>query len=967
MNSTRSGTVTAPFNELAACIEAEVVTDPVRRYLLSTDASIFRKMPAAVVYPRSAEDVQATVHFAVRHGLSIHPRGAGSGLCGSAVGDGIVVDFSRHMNRLLELDLERGWFECEPGYRFGELEAALKGSGWFFPPDPSSGEYATFGGMCATNASGAHSVKYGNVADYVLDLQVVFADGTIASVSDIEATGQERLPRHQARLARLYLEHADTIEAAYPDIACNVAGYNLRGLVQEGRLRLHRLLCGAEGTLGVVTRLRFALKERPRADALMVAFFDDTVQAALAVQQAMPLSPSGIEIMGKSLLQVARDADPALYAGILPEGIDNVLLIEFDGPSMEACVAPVETLRDRLRGAGLGRQVHVAVSAEEKERFWALRKAAVPTLYTLKGRRKILALVEDAAVPVSQLVPYFEGIQAIFERLKVDYVLYGHIAKGLMHTRPLLDLKDTGDVALLQPIADAFFELVDGLGGTVSGEHGDGRLRSAYVRRKYPSIYDLFLITKQLLDPQSIFNPEIKVHDDPEQMTRNLRFGAEYKAGPISGLRLNWQGVFVEEVEKCHGCSKCITVTTATRMCPVYKFTRDEAAAPKAKANVLRALISGAIENSELYRESLRHVMAQCVNCGSCYMECPSHVNIPKMAMEAKAQYVRRFGSALPERLTSHVELAARLTHKCSALIGPLVRRPAVRKMAARLTGLAQERPMVEFDRRPLLKRLPRLTPGKGPQVLYYAGCYAAYIRPELGTAAVGVLSRMGCAVHLPPQSCCGLPQLSKGLVAAARRTVRRNLSAWQDMLERADYITVTCSSCGYALMQDWSYLVGEKEAARISAKTVHISRLINQCGGWQNDGGGWQNDLWLEKGGRALRLAYHHPCHLRLQPHADASITMFEAMDGIQVNDLKSHCCGMAGSWGMLAKNITLSKTIGAPMARLLNASDADYGITDCPTCQMQMEHMGRLPVRHPVEIIWKAMRDRDRWRSSD
>jgi Fe-S oxidoreductase len=391
-------------------------------------------------------------------------------------------------------------------------------------------------------------------------------------------------------------------------------------------------------------------------------------------------------------------------------------------------------------------------------------------------------------------------------------------------------------VALLQPIADAFFELVDGLGGTVSGEHGDGRLRSAYVRRKYPSIYDLFLITKQLLDPQSIFNPEIKVHDDPEQMTRNLRFGAEYKAGPISGLRLNWQGVFVEEVEKCHGCSKCITVTTATRMCPVYKFTRDEAAAPKAKANVLRALISGAIENSELYRESLQSVMAQCVNCGSCYMECPSHVNIPKMAMEAKAQYVRRFGCALPERLTSHVELAAKLTHKWSALIGPLVRRPAVRRIAARLTGLAQERPMVVFDRRPLLKRLPRLTPGKGPQVLYYAGCYAAYIRPELGQAAVGVLGRMGCAVHLPPQSCCGLPQLSKGLVAAARRTVRRNLSDWQDLLERADYITVTCSSCGYALMQDWSYLVGEKEAARISAKTVHISHLINQCGGWQND-----------------------------------------------------------------------------------------------------------------------------------
>lgn len=937
--------ITAPFDRLASHIQGEVHTDVLRRYQLSTDASIFRRMPAAVVYPCCPEDVQATVQFAIANGLHIHPRGAGSGLCGAAVGDGIVVDFSKHMNRLLHVDLERGCFTCEPGFRLGELEAALKGSGRFFPPDPSSGEYATFGGMCATNASGAHSVKYGNVADYLLDAQVVFADAAVNEMSTLAAVEWTGLPRHLRQLAHLYQQHMESIENAYPAIACNVAGYNLRGLVHDGRLRLHRLLCGAEGTLGIATRLKFRLIERPAADSLVVAYFDDILQAARAAQMAMRLSPSGIEIMDKSLLHIACDTSPALR-GSVPDGIDNVLLIEFDGPSADACAAQAETLRQQLHCEGLACQSHAAVSAAEKEVFWTVRKAAVPTLYKLKGRRRILALVEDAAVPIERLVPYFEGIYDIFDRLKVDFVVYGHIAKGLMHTRPLLDLKDPRDVGLLRPIADAVYDLVDGLGGTVSGEHGDGRLRSAYIKRKYPGIFDLFVRTKQLLDPQGLFNPEIKAADDPQQMAHHLRFGEDYRAGPLNSLRLNWAGRFVDEVEKCHGCSKCTTITTATRMCPVYKFTRDEDAAPKAKANVLRALISGAVDSRALYRERLRHVMAQCINCGSCYLECPSNVNIPKMVMEAKAQYVRRHGAPWPERLTAQVELAARLTHKLTPIVAPALRNPRLRRHAAHMTGLAPARDMIVFDRRSLYERLPRRVAGKGLRVIYYAGCYAGYIRPEVGQAAVLVLARMGFAVELPQQFCCGLPQLSKGMAGSASQAVRRNMAVWRSLIDGADYIAVTCSSCGYALMQDWSYLLSESDAEKIRAKTIHISDLINR------------HADRLPLGAWTARLAYHQPCHLRLQPHSDSTMRLLGAIPGLQLHDLKSHCCGIAGSWGMLAENYDLSKRIGTPMIRRLEASGADCGVTDCPTCQMQMEHMGSKPIRHPVEIVWESVR---------
>ena len=318
-------------------IAGQVFTDPIRTGLLSTDGSIYRIKPAAVVYPASVEDVIQTVRFAGENRLSVHPRGAGSGLCGSALGSGIVLDFSKNMNRLLHLDTENNWMECEPGYRLGELDAALKGKGLFFPPDPSSGEYASFGGMYATNASGAHSVKYGNVADYILDAQVVLGTGRVVVLSDILDIPYQMLSEPFKGIFDLHVRNQADIDSAYPDIRCNTAGYNLRCLVREGRLDLTRLFAGAEGTLGIVTRLKFRLLPKPGHDALVVAFITDILSSARAVQEILLLGPSGIEIMDKSLLNLAKKHDPSLKNHI-PDNIDNVLLIEFDSQTPEdAC------------------------------------------------------------------------------------------------------------------------------------------------------------------------------------------------------------------------------------------------------------------------------------------------------------------------------------------------------------------------------------------------------------------------------------------------------------------------------------------------------------------------------------------------------------------------------------------------------------------------------------------------------
>ncbi len=921
-------------------IEGEVYTDPVRTGMLSTDGSIFSVRPSAVVYPACVEDVIRTLRFAAANRISIHPRGAGSGLCGASLGNGIILDFSKYMNRLLHLDIENNWMECEPGYRGGELEAALKGTGLFFPPDPSSAEYATFGGMYGTNASGAHSVKYGNVSDYIIDADVVLSSGRLIILSECFNTPWENLPEYFQKIYNLFVRHQTEIETAYPAIRCNTTGYNLRSMVKDGHLDLTRLFAGAEGTLGIVTRLKFRLIPRPLHDALIVAFFPDIITAARTVQQMLPLNPSGIEIMDKSLLNLAKQQEPRLKDHI-PDGIDNVLLIEFDSHTPETCASLAEQACRILTAGKYTETFHLAVTHQEKEKLWAVRKAAVPILYRLKGQKKILALIEDAAIPTDKLPAYFHGIYEILNRYQVSFVVYGHIAKGLLHTRPLLNLKDPGDLRVLKPVCDDVFKMIHALGGVISGEHGDGRLRSAYIQSQYPTIYPLFQEIRSILDPCGLLNPEILVSDNPYLMQQHLRYGTVYHADDISQKRLLWPEGFIDAVEACHGCSRCTTVTTATRMCPVYKVTRDEAAAPKAKANILRMLISGAIDSRSLYAAEFQQVMSLCIQCGSCHHECPSGVNIPKMAIEARSAYRQRYGASLHDKLTANAELAGKTWRPVSGFITPLIERPVVKMLGEALTGISSCYPLPLPADIPLYKRIP-LTMGTGsPRILYFSGCYAAFFRPSIGEAVISVLTSMKMTVLTPVQHCCGLPMMSKAMIPEAREKIEENFQGWGKLLDSVDYLVVSCSSCGLMLLKEWQYLSDSVFIQKVQEKLIHISRLINRY------------SQRLQTTNCEKHLFYHMPCHLKVQPDPDSSIQMLARLQGPHIDRPDTHCCGMAGTWGLSADHSPLSLEIGSDLRQKLMRAPADIGVTDCPTCALQMSRFSHMPIRHPVEMI--------------
>lgn len=935
------------FEELSESIKGDVYTDTVRRYLHSTDGSYFRVEPACVVYPQDTEDVVTAVKFATRYGLSIHSRGAGSGLCGSAVGNGIILDFTKYMNGLTELDVSGKTFTCSPGYRFGELEQELKGKGLFFPPDPSSGEYATFGGMYGTNASGAHSVKYGNVADYIIDAEIVTTEGKVYTFSELESAGLDQLDEPFKRLAKLYYDNADKIEKGYPDIRYNVSGYNLRSLISEGRLSLGRLLGGSEGTLAVVTKLKFRLLDKPTHDSLVVAYFENITNSAKAVQAVLPLKPAGIEIMDKSLLALAKESDEKLREAI-PDGYDNVCMIEFDGYSESDTTELADQAKALLEAQNLSPVMHTAATAEEKAKFWAVRKAAVPILYKLKGKKKILALIEDAAVPTDRLVEYFDGLYKMLEENNADFVIYGHIAKGLLHTRPMLDLKDPHDIEMLKKLDDRLFELVSSLGGTVSGEHGDGRLRSCYIRKQYGELYDVFQQAKSILDPERRLNPDIKTHHDEYQMMKYLRFGKDYRSRDMQDKQLVWTEGFTDEAEKCHGCSKCTTVTAATRMCPVYKVTRDEYSAPKAKANILRAMISGAIDEKAIYEKALQEVINHCVSCGSCHVECPSNVNIPKLSMEAKSKYVKRFGAKLSDRVPTQIENMGRKLRKVTWTLEPVMKFKTARKVMELTAGISAEREFMALSKQSLFDRLkghksPEGTAGK---VMYFSGCYAGYVRPSIGMASVKVLEAAGYEVIVPEQHCCGIPHMSKGIRDGAEKKIRQNLESWGGLVDEVDHIVTACTSCALALYKEWGYIRSDEMMQKVKDKLIVISSLINK------------NMDRLELNSAGQTLAYHKSCHYKAMPESDGSVEMLRSVDGIEVEDLASNCCGMAGSWGMKADNYRLSTDIGTPMTDKLKKSAASVGVTDCPTCTMQMEHMTDKKILHPIEVIAECLK---------
>jgi len=935
--------------ELGPQLEGDCLTGDLALVAYSTAACIYKIRPLAVVLPRSTEDVSCTVRYAAEHGIPAIPRGAATGLAGQVLGSGIVLDFTRHMNQVEEVQAEKNLLRVQPGAILGKVNEQLKPLGKRVPQDPASEAMCSLGGCVGNNAGGLRAFKIGSTKHHVRGLQVVLADGTAAWLRPVREGSPElaameadtgALGRVVRETGRILRDNEALIGEKRPQMEKNTAGYDIFSVRHDGLVDLSRLIVGSEGSLAVVTDIETALVDLPAHTATAVVYFDSMEKAGAAVSEILAFNPIAVEFMEKNFLNVVR-RDGGIDKSYLPDEAQAVLLLEFTRASAEANREAVRGMAARVVDElGLGFTWREAYDPADQERLWALRKAALPILHKLPPPKQITAFIEDSVVPPARLAEYIHGLWEIFDRHGVEAAMYGHAGDANLHVRPLLNLRTQEDIDRMVAIADEAAELVLRMGGTLSGEHGDGRVRSPYLRRQFGALYDVMRQVKAVWDPEGILAPENVITERTEIHTDHLKYGTDYRV-VATGSEYDRERLRLE-IEKCHGCGVCLA------HCPTYLATRDLWASPRAKANVLKAVITGELDFTGVGLGPEMQAMADlCHNCKTCVVECPSGVDVPALMLVEKAHRARHKGLPLADRLLDRAHLLGKL----GSLLAPVSNAVARSRLGRKLAGIAA-RPPIRFARDRLAKHpMPRGTPG-GRKVALFAGCFDLFSTPESGRALVDVLGALGCEVILPQQRCCGLPAYASGDRRAALKDMQFNAAALAPLVEAGHDIVSGCPSCVLSLRQDYPDLLDGDPCAAMVAGAVHdahayVARLLDERG----ETAGPPAAL------AGMTLAYHSPCHLRALGDGDAARALLEKT-GLAFAVVNTICCGMGGTFGMKEENADLSMKMGEALFARLREAGVDAVVTPCPTCRTQIEGGTGLRVYHPMELLAEALR---------
>ncbi|HEY0736418.1 MAG TPA: FAD-linked oxidase C-terminal domain-containing protein [Herpetosiphonaceae bacterium] len=693
--------------DLRQSVDGEVYADRISRALYATDASPYQIDPVAVVVPRTDAAVRATLAVARAHQVPIVARGAATSLAGQTVGAAIQLDFSKYLNRTLELNTAERWVRVQPGMVLDHLNGELAGHGLKFAPDVSPSNRATIGGMIANNSSGAYSLRYGKTIDHVLELRVLLGDGSETTLRPLSSGAW------QAKCAQSDLEgacyrtvtdlarqHRDEIERRYPKIMRRVGGYNLDAFLGDEPLNLAHLIVGSEGTLALILEAKLRLVPRPVATGVVLLQFADLFEALDAVVPCLECAPVAVELLDDLLLDLTRKSLAFKDSlAILKTEAAALLLVEFFGDDAADVAAQIDRLLAHLPVRARVSAVTRAITPEEKAPIWLVRKAGLPLLQSMSPGLKPETCVEDSAVPPEHLSAYIRRFKALIEAHGTIAAFYGHASVGLLHVRPLLNLHDPGDVRRFRALSEGIRDLVMEYGGAVSGEHGDGLIRSEHNRTIFgDELYAAFGTIKRTFDPQGILNPG-KIVDAPP-LDAHLRY-LPARGVPVA---LHTHFAFRDSegmlgaAELCNGNGACRKTDSGT-MCPSYMVTRDEAHSTRGRANALRLALGGALPASELWSDRMHDVLDLCIECKGCTAECPSRVNMTRLKSEWLAHYYQRHGTPLRARLFGQIHTLNRVGAALAPLSNWLLHAPGVGLLNERLLGISRKRQLPYFAR----------------------------------------------------------------------------------------------------------------------------------------------------------------------------------------------------------------------------------------------------------------------------
>lgn len=947
--------------ELREKVEGGVHFDDYSLALYSTDASIYDITPVGVVFPRTEKDVVETLRCAYERGIPVLPRGGGTSLSGQAIGPAIILDFTRHMQGVLEVNEEEKWVRVQAGVVLDELNRALKPHGLKFGPDPASSSRASIGGVIGNNSTGAHSILYGMTSDNVRSLRLALSNGEVVTVKRMArgsadfaaATESNGLLAEIAKgLLKVGDEFAEECQKRFPNIRRNVAGYNLRDAVTADALDLPRLICGSEGTLATVLEAELDLVALPKRTGMAILCFQDLIDSLRAVAPILELKPSAVEVADRMLLELgAKNEEHRGTAQSIPVGTEAILLVEVYGDDEPELRSRLEAIR-RLAVDELALAFHSIETTDPvtQTAFSEFRKAGLPILLSNPEDSKPTAFIEDTAVPPESLPDYITEFLEVIARHETTTAVYAHAGAGCLHLRPVINLKEPQQLERMLSIADEVTDLVIKYGGTTSSEHGDGLARTQWLKKLYGEpLVHAFRQIKELFDPKGIMNPGKIVSDDAD-LRQNHRYRFERKPAEIHALlRFDNQLDLAHAIELCNGCGTCRTMSGGV-MCPSFRGAKDEITSTRGRANLMRQALEGKLPAEELTsRRFKEEVLELCLACKGCKRECPSGVDVGKLKTEVKYQYLREHGAGLRELVFGNIDYASALSSVFAPLVNWVNRTRLARFAMEKTVGIDRRRELPTYHWQTFVrwfrKRAPkRIDSPKGKVALFY-DCYLNHNNPEIGRAAVEVLEALGYEVALADRKCCGRAMLSVGMVENARRRALYNVPHLAEQI-RDGYAIVGCEpSCIVTIQDDYRDLVEPSaDLELVEANTFELMEFLNLRRGPDGLDHEWAN--------ATEPFIYHGHCHQKGTGRANHVAEALQAFLRAEVVVLDSGCCGMAGSFGYDRRFYDLSMSIGELLFEQIRQHSGQV-VASGVSCRTQIEQGLGIRVAHPVEVL--------------
>ena len=967
--------------ELRKHFTGEIRDDAAARALYSTDASIYQIEPLGVALPRTQDDLIAAVELAAKYKLPVLPRGSGSSLAGQAIGQALILDCSRYLDKILEIDPDARTARVEPGVVLSSLNRAAARHGLVFGPDPASAERATLGGVIGNNATGAHSIEYGMTADHVLEAEVVLSDGSLARFGEVpvfdhsmrgvrRSNSEDRFSTIVSAALRIREEQAGVIKEHWPAAWRNSAGYRLNYLlpwsatrppqwggeayppVSENTLNLASLLAGSEGTLAVMRSATVRLVAKPKHTVLGVLRYESVPAACDAVPELLLQHPSAVELIPQMLIRLARSVPAyASQLGFVHGDPAALLAVEFAGDDPAVL---------RVKAEALGADVLIAETKADQANVWAVRKVGLGLLDSRPTALRPVAFIEDCAIPVERLGEFVREVQRILDAHGVEAAFYAHASAGTLHIRPMLDLKSGVGVRALRSIAQEVLALTLRVGGAMSSEHGDGLVRSEWLKQTYgEEIVAAFAALKRAADPDGLLNPG-KLMDAPP-MDTHLRYGESYRSQAWQpALDFGHKGGLAGAIEHCNGQGVCRKDSGV--MCPSFQATREEQNSTRGRANLLRAMISMPLSqrkgNWGQAEQAAHAALDLCLACKGCSAECPSGVDMPKLKFEFMNEYHKKHLRPLRDYLFGYFNELAALMSLVPPLSNFAMQNSLLKGLAVRVFGLAPERTFPRFTGR-REQAVPANT-GKRPAVLFLSDAFARYVEPEVEKAAFDLLDRAGFDVRVLPVVGAGAALFSKGMIEPARRHAARLL----DALARLDP-QVSLPVLGveppelYTLKHDYRELLPARagEIAQRVANTWLVEEFLLRAGALER---------WRELKPRGENLKFQPHCHQRAEGPADdglpagvnATVALLQAC-GFTVDVLETGCCGMAGTFGFDAEHYELSMKIGAlQLFPQVRAAGETKIISTGAACRMHIKHGTGVAAQHPLVLAAKMVK---------